>query len=242
MFFIRFIFLLVFCSQYSYSLAAENGLKFSLQRLTYVSGAKSISVSLRNTDNQPYLMQANMKWLDEKTGLNIIEKNVNPPFTVTPPLYKISPEEYHSWRIFFTGKRDVLPDDRESVFLVQLKAIPSTAPFQETLQFTVMRALLFKVYYRPNSLKDIKLTEVAKQLNFRREGDQLIVKNNMGIYATFNSLSVGGYRLKDEQLYVSVTPFSEQKYEIPKDVMGNVVWDILDENLFPTEKFTAELN
>lgn len=222
--------------------AVGEGLKFSLQRLTYISGTKSISVSLRNTDTQPYLIQANMKWLDEKTGLNTIEKEEKPPFVVTPPLYKISSDEYYSWRIFFSGKGNSLPNDRESVFLVQLKAIPSTIPSQDAVQFTVMRALLFKVYYRPNQLEDIKLADVAKQLSFRRENNQLVVKNNTGIYATFNSLFIGNYRLKDEQLYVSVPPFSEQRYEIPKDIKGDVTWDILDEYIFPTEKHTASLN
>ncbi|WP_275075200.1 fimbrial biogenesis chaperone [Providencia rettgeri] len=242
LYFIQFLFCLLFSSLSFFTLAADNGIKFSLQRLTYVSGEKSLSVSLRNTDSSPYLVQANMKWLDEKTGLSIVEKKEKIPFLVTPPLYKISPDEYYSWRLFFSGHKDQLPNDRESVFLIQLKIIPSTEPSQEPLQFTVMRALLFKVYYRPNILKDIKLVDVAKQLSFRQEGERLIVKNNTAIYATFNSLSVGNYHLKDEQLYVSVAPFSEQEYILPKGVMGSVAWDILDENIFPTEKNTIELN
>lgn len=66
LYFIQFLFCLLFSSLSFFTLAADNGIKFSLQRLTYVSGEKSLSVSLRNTDSSPYLVQANMKWLDEK--------------------------------------------------------------------------------------------------------------------------------------------------------------------------------
>ncbi|WP_369310906.1 molecular chaperone [Providencia rettgeri] len=224
-----------------FSMASTDGLKFSLQRLTYVAGEKGISVSLRNTDKMPFLIQANMKWLDESTGLNIIDKEEKIPFVVTPPLYKISPNEYYSWRIFFSGQPEQLPKDRESVFLVQLKAIPSTTYSEQALQFTVMRSLLFRVYYRPVNLKNIMLEDVAKQLVFSRERDDLIVKNNTPIYVTFNSLSVGNHALNDEQLYVSVAPYSEQRYKLPITAKGQVTWDILDENLFPTQKHSVIL-
>lgn len=241
--FILSVFILAACSIFSSAAETQtHGLKFSLERLTYIEGEKSISVSLRNTDKVPFLIQANMKWLNEETGLNILDKKAPFPFVITPPLYKLEPGEYHSWRVFYAKQNGKLADDRESVFLVQLKAIPSTNEDHQSVQFTVMRTLLFKIYYRPEKLKDIQLEDVAEKLTFRKQGNQLFVRNNMPIYATFNILTVGNYSLKEEQLYVSVAPFSEQKYEIPEDATGIVTWNILDEYLFPTKTHTASLN
>ncbi|ENU1225994.1 molecular chaperone [Providencia rettgeri] len=219
--------------------ADPDNLKFSLQRLTYMVGEKSVSVSLRNTSTSAYLIQANMQWLDENTGINILNKKEKIPFTVTPPLYKLKGDEYYSWRILFTGQTQNLPSDRESVFLVQLKAIPSTErQSQSSLQFTVTRSLLFKVYYRPADLKDITLEQVAEKLSFRRENNALIVMNNSPIYATFDNLFINGHAFSDEALFLSVPPFSEQRFHFESLPSGSVSWAILDEYLLPTKQKT----
>ncbi|EPJ8536288.1 MULTISPECIES: molecular chaperone [Providencia] len=217
--------------------ADSDNLKFSLQRLTYVTGEKSVSVSLRNVSTHAYLIQANMQWLDERTGINILNKSERIPFTVTPPLHKLNGGEYYSWRIMFTGQTQNLPSDRESVFLVQLKAIPSTErQIEQSLQFTVTRSLLFKVYYRPVELKEITLEQVAENLSFQREKNALVVKNNSPIYATFDNLSINGHTFSEEVLFLSVPPFSEQRFYYDNLPSGSVSWAILDEYLLPTKQ------
>lgn len=216
--------------------ADSDNLKFSLQRLTYIAGDKSISVGLRNTSTSAYLIQTNMQWLDEKTGINILNKNEKIPFTVTPPLHKLNGDEYYNWRVMFTGQAQNLPSDRESVFLVQLKAIPSTErQNKQSLQFTVTRSLLFKVYYRPAKLKEITLEQVAEKLIFHREKNALVVRNNSPIYATFDNLSVNGHHFSEEALFLSVPPFSEQRFHYDNLPSGSVSWAILDEYLLPTK-------
>ncbi len=226
-----------------FSLKADSdNLKFSLQRLTYIAGDKSISISLRNTSTFPYLIQTNMQWLDEKTGINILNKNEKIPFIVTPPLHKLNGDEYYSWRVMFTGKTQSLPSDRESVFLVQLKAIPSTErQSEQSLQFTVTRSLLFKVYYRPEHLKSITLEEVTEKLSFQREKNTLIVRNNSPIYATFDNLSINGHRFDEEVLFLSVPPFSEQRFHYSNLPSGSISWALLDEYLLPTKQKTSLL-
>ncbi|QCJ69382.1 molecular chaperone [Providencia heimbachae] len=222
--------------------ASVDGLKFSLLRLTYVEGEKSVSVSLRNTSSNPYLIQTNMQWLNEKTGSSILDKKEKIPFTVVPPLYKLNSDEYYSWKILFTGKTKNLPIDRESVYLVQLKAIPSTERQNaESLQFTVTRSLLFKVYYRPASLKDVTLEQVSEKLSFHREGHFLVVTNNSPIYATFDSLSINGSHVDSEALFLSVPPFSEQRFYFENLTSGTISWAIMDEYLLPTKKRTSTI-
>ncbi|MEQ5125493.1 MULTISPECIES: molecular chaperone [Providencia] len=232
-----FLFLLTMLGFPVITQAIDDSLKFSLQRLTYIAGDNSVSMSLRNTSQSPYLIQANMLWLDESTGLNTLDKSEKIPFTVTPPLYKLSSDEYYSWRVLFTGKTPSLPTDRESVFLLQLKAIPSTEPqHDESMQFTVTRSLLFKVYYRPANLKGMTLEQVSNQLSFRRENNYLVVKNNSPIYATFDNLSINGIPADSDILFMSVAPYSEQRYPFKQLIAGTISWALMDEYLLPTKQ------
>ncbi|HGN2999913.1 TPA: molecular chaperone, partial [Pseudomonas aeruginosa] len=94
----------------------------------------------------------------------------------------------------------------------------------------------FKVYYRPVELKEITLEQVAENLSFQREKNALVVKNNSPIYATFDNLSINGHTFSEEVLFLSVPPFSEQRFYYDNLPSGSVSWAILDEYLLPTKQ------
>lgn len=219
--------------------ATENAFQFSLQRMTYNEGSKSISLGLRNNENSPYLVQAGMKWLDESSGIQLIDKKENTPFIITPLLEKIEPAEYYDWLIKFTGS-DTLPTDRESVYIAQFRLIPSTSAEKVDVQVNVIRALNFKVYYRPKALNGIKIESVENKLSFSISENKLIAKNDSPIYLAFNSIKVNEKEIELQELSKNVPPFGTQEYFFSGEHVNKISWQILDEYLFPLDEKTKK--
>lgn len=242
-FLLVFSLLILFLLNCQLSWASNNDFQFSLQRFTYNEGEKSISIGLRNKESSPYLVQASMKWLDEESGVNLLDKKENTPFLITPLLQKIEPDEYYDWIIKFTGTETPLPTDRETVYIAQFRLIPTTNHDKSDIQVTFIRSLNFKIYYRPSALKDLKIKEAAKELTFSVQGNKLLVKNNSPIYLTFNSLKINGSEVDYQELYKSITPLGIQEYVIPIDgKVEKINWQILDEYLFPLDEETEIIN
>lgn len=220
----------------------NNTFDFSLQRMTYIEGSKSISLGLRNNENQPYLVQANMRWLDESTGLNLLNKKEKTPFLLTPLLQKIAPKEYYEWVIKFVGSETALPTDKESVYIAQFRLIPSTTENQSNIQMTFIRALNFKIYYRPKALENIKIKDAEKKLSFTIEGDYLIAHNNSPIYLSFNTIKVNSKEIELQELSKIVPPFGTKKYILNKiEKITSIHWQVLDELMFPLEERTMSI-
>lgn len=223
-----------------YVWSANNSFDFSLQRMTYLEGSKSISIGLRNNERTPYLVQASMRWLDESTGLQLLDKPEEPPFILTPLLQKIAPEEYYEWVIKFTGSDKALPTDRERVYIAQFRLIPSTSENNPDMQISIIRALNFKVYYRPKSLEGITIKEAEKKLTLTVEGNQIIARNDSPIYLAFNTIKVNEIEIDPQELSKNVPPFGTQTYSIVnKNKITSIHWQVLDEFMFPLDERTA---
>ncbi|MBJ2110385.1 MULTISPECIES: molecular chaperone [Proteus] len=223
--------------------SANNAFEFSLQRMTYNEGSKSISIGLRNNEKKAYLVQASMRWLDESTGLQLIDKKENPPFILTPLLQKIEPEEYYEWVIKFTGSESALPTDRESVYISQFRLIPSTSEETPNVQMNFIRALNFKVYYRPKSLEGIKIKDAEKKLSLSIDGNKIIAKNDSPIYLAFNTIKINGKEIELQELSKNVPPFGTQEYLFfNKKNVTSIHWQVLDEFMFPLDEKMKTVN
>lgn len=225
--------------------AKADNLQFSLKRHTYTEGDKSISIGMRNTENIPYLIQANMVWLNEQTGYSTLNKKTEViPFIITPPLHKLLPDSYYDWRIIFSGNTNHLPDDRETIYLAKFLAVPPSLQKEpENIDISVLRAINFKIYYRPKSLALLTIADVQDKISFRRDNNRLIIKNNSGIYLTLDTLNVGGVSVPDSELFKPLPPFSEQFFQLPENtpLSKTVEWNLLDEDAFPLDKQSSPL-
>ncbi len=100
------------------------------------------------------------------------------------PLFKLDPEKNNILRI--VNITPGLPQDRESVYWVNVKAIPSKSDDSENknvLQIAVRTRI--KLFYRPAGLKgDVKTA--PNELRFTRNGNQLRVDNPTVFNITFN--------------------------------------------------------
>lgn len=72
-------------------------------------------ITVHNPDEAVYLVQS---WVEKKPG-----DTQKTPFFVTPPLSRIDPGKINTLRIILTEKS--LPDSKESLFWLNIKAIPS---------------------------------------------------------------------------------------------------------------------
>lgn len=212
------------------------GVGFSFSRVVLMAekrGGASVAVT-NNTDNV-YLMQARIQKADAATGLPVETPagTPPPPFVVLPPLKRTDAHSELPLRIMVTPD-NALPKNRESVFFLTVKAIPSVAPptDKEKGQGRVILALAnsIKLFYRPAGLKDAALADVAKTLTVQRSGSEIKVTNPSPYYITFSSLSVNGKAVDNAALAAMVPPYGARAYPLPAGVsVGKVSWRLIDE-------------
>jgi P pilus assembly chaperone PapD len=156
-------------------------------RVIYQEGKKEASISINNQDSSaPYLIQS---WLE-----SAVSGDKRPvPFIVTPPLFRLDPEKSSVLRISYTGAP--LPEDRESVFWLDIKSIaPSNPDGGNKLQVNIKSK--FKLFYRPSGLDGNPL-EAYKKVTFHRKGNQLIAHNPTPYFVSFYKVSIGGHEIKN---------------------------------------------
>lgn len=195
-------------------------------RIIYPSNQNEVQITLKNKDAYArYLVQS---WVSNIDGSKA-------PFLITPPVYKLEENRQTLLHIVFTGDKDKLSQDRESLFLANVKsvsAMPEELKDKNILQFA-MKARL-KLFWRPVSLDNNDALTAWEKLKFHKEAGKLIVKNPTPFYISFNDLTVSGKNIvpvdtKSEPgaLLMMVGPFSEQRFSLPAGA-GNVVeWSVI---------------
>lgn len=237
-------------------------LAFSVIRTTYTEGQNSVSFKIKNpTQDIAYLIQTSIASLDENTGLNTVDDDDKKrPFIITPPLHRLNPGSTYAWRVFFSGKKEIMPDDRESVYVAKFRVIPSTDPKFDNveeksnksnksnennkIQLTTIQVLHFKLYYRPKSFENMTIENEQKQITFKSDGNKLIVKNNSPIFMTFNAVTVDGVEVEERELYKPLKPLGEQVFNLKNSVKAGskVTWSILDEMVLPLNTQNSTVN
>jgi P pilus assembly chaperone PapD len=118
-------------------------------RFLYDGAKKEVSLSVRNPDSTPYLIQTVVS--------NLNDDAQKPPFVITPPLYRLNGGKENLMRIILAG---TLPQDKESMYWLRVKAIPSAPREKNTLQIAVATSI--KLIYRPDALKGADVEKERK--------------------------------------------------------------------------------
>lgn len=170
------------------SLADSGGVGLGTTRLVYHANEKQTSLDVRNTHtSSPFLIQT---WLDNDAGVKTQD------FIVVPPLSVLRPKSENTLRIIFTGKG--LPDDRETLYWLTVKAIPQSSDQGEnTLQLAA--ASRIKVFYRPAGIVE-KHDEAYKKISPSLNGSELTLKNPTPYYLTLIVLRVDNKEIKSFML------------------------------------------
>ncbi|BBS36407.1 molecular chaperone [Enterobacter cloacae complex sp. 2024EL-00215] len=193
---------------------AHAGVIINGTRLVYQGDKKESSLGLSNPDTTDYLVQS---WVDSG-GKN----RAKAPFLITPPLFRLDAKEDNVLRVVRTGGN--LPEDRESLYWLNIKAIPSSKHVEgmNTLQIAINTRI--KLLYRPSSIQG-KPEDVADKLEWHREGNDLVVNNPTPFYMNFQSVTLNGQKVKKATWAV---PKTETHFPLPANMGGNTVaWSII---------------
>lgn len=155
-------------SMLSFSIAADAAIALDRTRVIYAGNANSLSLTLSNDNaHSPYLAQS---WIEDEQG-----NKKNLPLTVTPALQRIEPDHRSMIRINPVSAAASLPQDRESVFWLNVKEIPPKSERANIMQLALQTRI--KMFYRPTAI-------IPKK--FSRWDDQLILKRTNKGYTVDN--------------------------------------------------------
>lgn len=198
------------------SVQAQAGIVIGGTRVIYDGDKKETAASVRNPEKSGvYLVQS---WVDSG------EPGDKTPFIVTPPLFRINPGEENMLRIVRTGGS--LPQDRESVFWLNVKSIPATddsKPRTNVLQVVVKSRL--KLFYRPAGLEGQPET-AYHQLSVARSGNRLTLSNPTPYYVTLFTLKVDGQEIKEADM---VPPKGSANFTLPSASVSTVAWQAISD-------------
>lgn len=168
-------------------------------RVIYAGDKKEASLSVSNPDGLAYLIQS---WIEpSSTGES------RAPFIITPPLYRLDRNQQNVMRIVLAGN---ISQDKESMFWLNIKSIPSVTPRDNTLQVAVKTRI--KLIYRPITLNKTNPEEQADKLKWQRTGDRIQVTNPTAYYMNFNEIRIGSVKVDDVTF---VAPGSSRSYTVP---------------------------
>ncbi|MBE4964242.1 molecular chaperone [Enterobacter cloacae complex sp. P24RS] len=206
--------------------SARAGVVIGGTRIIFDGAKKEASISITNPDNVPYLIQS---WIDVQDG-----QSGKAPFIITPPLYRLDGGQKNLERIVMTGS---LPQEQESLFWLNIKAIPSASKQMNALQIAVKTRI--KLIYRPERLRASTPEDQANKLTWHRAGNTLQVNNPTPYVINFNEITVGDKKLDD---VTYVMPSGSAWFQLPKGAQGNALtFKVINDYGSPGELHRASL-
>lgn len=167
---------------------AYAGVGLDATRVVYPAGQKEASLGVRSLkDTDSFLIQS---WVENAEGNKVSS------FVITPPLFLMQGKKENTLRIV-DNTNGSLPNDRESLFWLNVKAIPSMNKNQEqqnTLQFAITSRI--KMFYRPTTIK-LAPEDAPAKLTFSHQGSTILVNNPTPYYLTVVAIEANGVALKD---------------------------------------------
>ncbi len=187
-------------------------------RVVYPAAKREVTISLQNAGEAPSLVQA---WVDagdahSKPG------DAKVPFVLTPPLFRLDPTKVQSLRLVYT--HDPLPEDRESLFWLNILDIPPRAGANPDLpnQLDLAFKHRMKVFFRPSGLAG-SAADAPTRLTWKvttRDGklSGLEVSNPTAYHVSLTRVTatVGGRSVTIKADMVS--PFAMRSFELPQDL------------------------
>jgi len=195
---------------------ASGGIALGATRVIYPAEAQQTSLAMTNSNKQErYLINA---WIENEQGKK--EKT----FAVTPPLFVSEPNSENTLRIIYAGPP--LPADRESLFFMNVKAIPSvnkaSLEGKNVLQLAILSRI--KLFVRPARL-EMPPEEALSHLRFARTGNYLKVSNASPYYITLVNIQLGGQKLDN----LMIAPKNHAMQAIPAGASGSLSWQSVND-------------
>lgn len=174
------------------AVSVQAGVVLNTTRVIYPATDKEVSLSVYNSGRGEILLQS---WLESGDAA---AQPSSLPFVVTPPLVRMGAEGRQLLRIIYAGAE--MPQDRESVFWLNVQEIPQEAS-ENALQIAIRQRI--KVFFRPKGLEDDSF-KAAEGLQWRVQNNVLHVENPGAFHVSMVGIELnqGAHALlkKDSQM------------------------------------------
>ncbi|HGM5489491.1 TPA: molecular chaperone [Serratia fonticola] len=203
------------------------GISVGASRIVFSEADSSQSVDINNkSQNQPYLINVGI-------SESLSAKSADSVFMPTPALFRIEPDSLNKIRIL--KKTNSLPRDRESVFYLNVMAIPTSKAGQDNRENKVGGTLqvatgnTIKLFYRPSDLS-ITQKEAMGKLQFSREGKGVKVSNPTPYFISMKTLMIDGKKVKLDVIKGTsmIAPFASNVYPVTAG-QGKAEWAAIND-------------
>lgn len=180
----------------------SGGVSLGATRVIYPLGAKQAPLSVLNHGTKDrFLINS---WVEDQD-----EKKTS-KFLITPPLFVMEPDSENTLRVIAVDQD--FPTDRESVYWINVKAIPSTdkasVADKNVLQIAVLSRI--KLFVRPSNLP-YKSEAAAEKIKFSLNGSQVTAQNPTPYYVNLVNIQFDGQKINNTMLApFSTTPFTDK--------------------------------
>lgn len=198
-----------------------NGLTLGATRLIYEADRKEASVPLRNSvRNVPHLVQSWVSDFDNRSPDNI-------PFITTPPLFKLAADSESPVRVVYVGNgQSALPGDRESLFLLNVRAIPAVKKKNNPARLTIATQNIIKLIYRPQGLTARAAAAAGDKVQVSVNAGRVTFRNPTPYVITLTGVTVNGQKIERPG---TIRPFSSRDVSEHNGKVRHVSWSIIND-------------
>lgn len=212
-----FVVFAMFTSLTSFMTLADGGISIKGTRVIYPQNSKQENVYVGNSSStDSFLVQS---WVENKDGSKVKD------FIVTPPLYLSGPKNENVLRLIKI--RENLPTDRETLYFLIVKAIPSVDNKNKSGGgvLRVAAATKIKLISRPNKLNGLA-SGAPSQLTFRRLEGFLEINNPTPYFITITDMLSGKKSLGSTM----IEPRSQKKIKLKVAISNSIEFQAIDDS------------
>ncbi|EAS4232744.1 molecular chaperone [Salmonella enterica] len=204
----------------------QGGISLGATRVIFPSDAKSVSLPVNNSSRSSVFLLRS--WVspyheNDKTSA---------PFIITPPLYRLDSENTIQLRINAT-RNDTLPQDRESVFMVNVMAIPPEKKDNLPSEGSLIRIAVnnrIKLFYRPQSLNNQQqVNDAYSTLQVVKSSGFITVKNPSPYYITLGKVFINGKENRDKGADLMMPPMGGEVKLPVSDKTGRFTYQVIND-------------
>lgn len=170
----------------------SGGVSLGATRLIYPTDKDQVTLKVFNSDEKDnYLVQS---WVSDE------KHKKSTDFIITPPLFVLKAGTDNLLRVVYTGDKDKLPKDRETMLFLNSKVIPSLNEQQKAIDNALMISTTTKIklFIRPSSIKEDSFTSYEK-LTCQYENGKIKINNPSPFYMNLVFLSVNKKTISDAE-------------------------------------------
>lgn len=159
--------------------AAQGSISLNGTRVVLNEKDRETSLVAHNQGGQEVLIQSWLEGGGEPSDVSLL--------AITPPLVRLPAAGKQQLRVLYQGRG--LPDNRESVFWINVQEIPHKAADRNVLQFAVRQRI--KLFFRPGNLPG-SAQQAPAGLQWHVQEGALIVRNPTVFHVSLASVQLSG--------------------------------------------------